>query len=72
MYFECRICKASIPDERVEATGSDLCIACAETRVGRRVGFMDYGHKTAPSLVMLQADDTEAVRRASRAFRRAR
>ena len=53
MYFECRICQASIPDERVEATGSDLCIACAETRVGRRVGFMDYGHKTAPSLVML-------------------
>lgn len=68
----CRVCKAPIPKERVEATRSDLCIACAAERVGRRVGFMDYGHKTAPSLVMLQASDTEAVRRATRAFRRAR
>jgi hypothetical protein len=69
----CRVCKAPIPKERVEATGgSDLCIDCAADRVGRRIGFMDYGHKTAPSLVMLQASDTEAVRRATRAFRRAR
>jgi hypothetical protein len=33
---------------------------------------MSFSHKTAPTLVMVRTDDAESLRRAKRAFKRAR
>ena len=48
-------------------------IVCKDCSVeNRAVGFMDWGHKTAPSLVMVPANATETIRKLDRANRRAR
>jgi hypothetical protein len=70
----CKKCKKKIPDERLEFLleyRKDLtCVNCSNE--GTFSGFMDYGHKTAPQLVLVPNSDTEALRIAKRAFRRAR
>lgn len=38
----------------------------------RAVGFMDWNHKTAPSLVMVPSNAKETIRKLKRANRRAR
>jgi hypothetical protein len=38
----------------------------------RAMGWMDYGHKTAPQLVMVPSNATETIRKLDRANRRAR
>lgn len=68
----CAICGMEIPKERVEALETDLCLPCAKKNVSKKIGFMDFGHKTAPSLVVIDSRNKEAVRLATRAFRRAR
>jgi len=69
----CVRCKTPILKERLEALpNTKVCMACAQATVGKRVGFMDYGHKTAPSLVQIESNDKEGIRLAKRAFRRAR
>lgn len=70
----CKYCKSLIPEERVEfLTESNrpmICIDCSTEQ--RAVGWMDYGHKTAPQLVMVPANATETIRKLDRANRRAR
>lgn len=47
-----------------------VCIECSTEQ--RAVGYMDWGHKTAPSLVMVPANAKETIRKLDRANRRAR
>lgn len=70
----CIYCNSIIPEGRLEflqETGRSLvCIECSSE--SRAVGFMDWGHKTAPSLVMVPANAKETIRKLDRANRRAR
>lgn len=73
MMNNCKKCNSEIPEERLEFLLENnkmiTCVKCTnETRV---TGFMDYGHKTAPQLVLMP-NDPEILRIAKRAFRRAR
>jgi hypothetical protein len=72
--MNCIYCNDSIPDGRIEflvETGRKMtCKEC--TMENRAVGFMDWGHKTAPSLVMVPANAKETIRILDRANRRAR
>ena len=72
--MNCIYCHNAIPDGRLEFlidTGRRLvCIQCSNEN--RAVGFMDWGHKTAPSLVMVPSNATETIRKLDRANRRAR
>lgn len=70
----CIYCNSIIDNDRLEflqETGRTLvCKDCSvETRA---LGWMDYGHKTAPQLVMVPANATETIRKLERANRRAR
>lgn len=69
----CTICKIELDSDRLEfllLTKRPLkCIKCS-TEV-HTTGLMDYGHKTAPQLVILP-NNQEVQRIAKRAFRRAR
>ena len=47
-----------------------LCKECSAEQ--KAVGFMDWGHKTAPSLVMVPGNAKETIRILDRANRRAR
>ena len=67
----CDTCGQQIPAARLEALpNTTTCIKCS--RVVTFVGFMDWAHKTAPELVMVNGDDTENLRRARRVSERAR
>lgn len=68
---KCKVCGKSIPQERLEAL-PDTTTCVEHSNATARVGFMSFAHKTAPSLVMLDAEDTEAVRLARNAFLRKR
>ena len=66
-------CGAEIDPDRAEFLAEKnrpmVCLSCSSEQP--KVCFMDYGHKTAPSLVVV-GTDRESVRKAERAFRRAR
>jgi hypothetical protein len=47
-----------------------VCKDCSTEQ--RAVGYMDFAHKTAPSLVMVPANAKETIRKLDRANRRAR
>ena len=47
-----------------------VCKGCSTE--GKAMGFMDYGHKTAPQLVMVPSNAKETIRILHRANRRAR
>jgi len=67
----CEICNEPIPQERLDAIpGTTRCVR--HSGVVKLMGLMDYGHKTAPSLVVLDPENKEAVRLARRAFNRSR
>ena len=70
----CNYCKNDIDEDRLEfLTQYNRPIVCKDCSVEQRaVGFMDWGHKTAPSLVMVPANATETIRKLDRANRRAR
>jgi hypothetical protein len=72
--MNCIYCNALIPDGRLEflmeTNRSLVCIECSSEN--RAIGFMDWGHKTAPSLVMVPSNATETIRKLNRANRRAR
>lgn len=63
-----------IPEGRleflIEYNRPMVCIECSTEQ--KAVGFMDWGHKTAPSLVMVPANAKETIRKLDRANRRAR
>jgi hypothetical protein len=70
----CNYCKNDIDEDRLEFliqyNRPTVCKDCSVEQ--RAVGFMDWGHKTAPSLVMVPANATETIRKLDRANRRAR
>ena len=72
--MKCTYCKNHIEFDRYEflvETGRKLiCKDCSVEN--RAVGWMDYGHKTAPSLVMVPANAKETIRKLDRANRRSR
>ena len=57
-----------MPEERAEIFHT--CVKC--TKQTRKVGFMEYSHKTAPSLIMIEGDDKHSLELARRAFNRER
>lgn len=60
----CAKCGCEIPALRLEALpDTTTCVGCS--CVKSYVGFMDWGHKTAPEIVMIPADDKENLRRAA-------
>ena len=72
--MNCIYCKNDIHPERAEflvETGRTLtCLDCSCEQ--KAVGFMDWNHKTAPSLVMVAANAKETIRILDRANRRSR
>lgn len=67
----CVRCKCLIPAERLEVLPeTHTCVACS--KVQKYVGAMAYEHKTAPSLVYVRPENTEAVEQLKRHVRRAR
>lgn len=72
--MRCQNCYFQIDHERAEFikefNRAQVCRQCSTEK--RAVGFMDYGHKTAPQLVMCSANAKETIRILHRANRRAR
>lgn len=70
----CRYCRSNIPQERyeflVEYNKPIVCMGC--TTESRAVGYMDWGHKTAPQLVMVPSNAKETIRILNRANKRSR
>lgn len=72
--MNCIYCRSNIPEGRIEFLVENnraiTCINC--TTEQKAVGYMDYGHKTAPQLVLCPANARETKRILDRANRRAR
>jgi hypothetical protein len=72
--MNCIYCSGDVGFDRYEflvETGRK--IVCKDCSVeNRAVGYMNWDHKTAPSLVMVPANATETIRILDRANRRAR
>ena len=72
--MKCVNCRSDIDPDRAEFieefSRPKVCRGCSTEQ--RRFGLMDYGHKTAPQLVMCSANATETIRILHRANRRAR
>ena len=70
----CNYCRSMIDADRAdfltEYNRPMVCVECSTEQ--RAVGYMDWGHKTAPSLVMVPANAKETIRKLDRANRRAR
>jgi len=68
---DCDTCGKPIPQIRLEALPrATTCVACS--REEKRVGFMDWYHKTAPELVVVAPENKESLRRAIRVNCRSR
>ena len=76
MNTSCTVCGKAVDPERIAALDEmglpQVCIPCSEKITPEPIGFMDYAHKTAPDLVIVDRRNTEAVRKAQRSYRRAR
>jgi hypothetical protein len=72
--MNCIYCENDIDYDRyeflVETGRKIICKGCSVEN--RAVGYMDFNHKTAPSLVMVPANAKETIRILDRANRRAR
>lgn len=69
--MKCQKCGCEIPAARLEALPyATKCVKCSDATP--YVGFMDWYHKTAPELVMVNSADKENLRRAQRVSNRAR
>ena len=67
---DCFYCGHPIHPERLEVLpNTKTCTSCSDVKMP--LCFMDFGHKTAPSLVVV-GNDREQIRLAKRAFKRAR
>lgn len=69
--YRCDCGSPIVPYARVKA-GFQSCKKCADVHQEKKVGFMVFDHKTAPSIQVVDARNQEALRRAQRAHRRAR
>jgi len=68
---KCEKCSTEISIHRLEILPhATTCVACSSE--AKRVGFMDWYHKTAPELVVVSADNKEDLRRAIRVNARSR
>ena len=72
--MNCIYCKNCVGVERyeflVETGRRIICKECSTEN--KAVGFLDWSHKTAPSLVMVPSNARETIRKLNRANRRAR
>lgn len=69
--MNCQACGKEIPNERLEALPNTThCVKCS--KVKSPVGFMVFDHKTAPTLVLVDPEDMDALNMAERADRRSR
>ena len=69
--IKCISCDSEIDAERLEVLpDTKSCVKCSREPVS--IGFMEYGHKTAGYVQIIKGNDQEGLRRAQRAFRRAR
>jgi hypothetical protein len=72
--MNCIYCKVLIPEGRLEFLNEYhrtlTCVGCSDEK--RAIGYMDYGHKTAPQLVLCPSNARETKRILDRANRRAR
>jgi uncharacterized protein YaiE (UPF0345 family) len=72
--MECIYCDNDLDRDRyeflIETSRRITCVSCSQEN--RAVGFMDWEHKTAPSLVMVPSNAKETIRILKRANRRAR
>lgn len=72
--MHCIYCRSDIPEGRLEFLIENhrmmTCLGCSTEQ--RAVGYMDYGHKTAPQLVLCPSNARETRRILDRANRRAR
>lgn len=72
--MNCIYCQDVIPEGRaeflIETNRRATCLNCSVE--SKAVGWMDYGHKTAPQLVMVPSNATQTIRILDRANRRAR
>jgi hypothetical protein len=72
--MNCIYCRNCVGVDRyeflVETSRNIICKDCSVE--DRAVGYMDFNHKTAPSLVMVPANATETIRKLNRANRRSR
>lgn len=67
----CVNCNGVIPVARLEVLpDTQTCVGCSTAKP--MVGFMDWAHKTAPELVMINSADKENLRRAKRISARSR
>ena len=71
--MSCRHCTTDIPDARANFLMSQrkpiASVNCSTEQP--KTCFLDYSHKTAPSLVVV-GNDPESIRLAKRAFKRQR
>lgn len=66
----CSNCEMPIDPERLEAIPeTTTCVRCSTVK--KQLGLMEYGHKTAGTIVLLP-DDEEQQRLAFRSYRRSR
>jgi hypothetical protein len=72
--MNCIYCKNCVGVDRYEfLMETNRRIVCKECSVeSKAVGWMDFNHKTAPSLVMVPSNAKETIRILERANRRAR
>lgn len=69
----CEECSQPIGQARLEAIpGTTFCVTCAGTKGPRPVAFMNYAHKTAGSIIVVDGNNQEHVRQARRAYERKR
>jgi ribosome-binding protein aMBF1 (putative translation factor) len=72
--MHCKYCQSVIDPERleflIEYKRMMVCKNCSVEQ--KAVGYMDWNHKTAPSLIMVPSNATETIRKLDRANRRAR
>lgn len=71
MSRKCDECGIEIPKERLEAL-PDTTTCVKHSNVRGKVAFTVYSHKTAPEIVFVEGDNSEGLRQADRADRRAR
>lgn len=72
--MNCIYCNNNVGIDRyeflIETNRNIICKQCSSE--AHAVGFMDWEHKTAPSLVMVPSNAKETIRILNRANRRAR
>lgn len=69
----CHHCAKPIDPDRLEALpDTTQCIRCARKYPATTIGYMVFGHKTGPELVVLKNPDEETKRLADNAHNRAR